>query len=99
MSPTLQRVVGVLVLVVVGMMSLPAAASILDDQGVENWIIPAQMLVMAVIGAAVTLALPSLARAGAPGGRRALTGACWGLLAALIGVLIFWLLISGLPGA
>ena len=99
MTPTLQRVVGVLVLLVAAMVSLPGAAFILDEQGIENWIVPAQLLVMAVIGAGVTFALPSLARPGAPAGRRALTGACWGLVAALVGVLLFWLLISGLGGA
>lgn len=99
MSPTLQRVVGVLALVVAGILSLPVAAFLLDDQGMENWIFPAQLVVMAVIGAGVTVALPSLARAGAPAGRRVLTGVCWGLLAALVGVLVFWLLISGRSGA
>ncbi len=99
MTPTLHRVVGALVLLVAGILSLPLAAFLLDDQGLENWIIPAQLLVMAVIGAGVTFAVPSLARHGAPAGRRALTGAGWGLLAALVGVLVFWLLISGLRGA
>ncbi len=99
MSHTLQRVVGVLVLLVAGMLSLPVAAFFLDDQGTENWIIPVQLIVMAAIGAGVTLALPALARAGAPSGRRALTGAGWGLLAAIVGVLVFWLLISGFSGA
>ena len=99
MSPTLQRVAGVLVLLVAGIMSLPVAAFILDDRRTENWIVPAQLLVMAVIGASVAFSLPPLARPGAPAGRRALTGACWGLLAALVGVLLFWLLISGARGA
>jgi len=99
MSSTMQRVVGGLVLLVTGIMSLPVAAFVLDDLGTENWIVPAQLLVMALIGAGVTLALPALARPGAPAGRRALTGAWWGLLAALIGVLVSWLLISGLSGA
>jgi hypothetical protein len=99
MSPTLQRVVGVLVLLVAGMLSLPLAASVLHGQGTENWIVPVQLLVVAAIGAAVTVALPALARAGAPTGRRALTGACWGVVAAFVGVLVFWLLLSGLRGA
>ncbi|CUR59189.1 conserved membrane hypothetical protein [metagenome] len=99
MSPTVQRVVGVLVLLVAGMVSLPLSALVLDDQGTENWILPAQLLVMAGIGAAVTAALPALARAGSSSGRRALTGVGWGLLAAVVGVLVFWLLISGFDGA
>jgi hypothetical protein len=97
--PVLQRVVGVLELLVAGMLSLPLAAYLLDDQGAENWIVPVQLLVVAVIVAGVTFALPALARVGAPTGRRALTGVCWGLLASFVGVLVFWLLLSGLRGA
>ena len=99
MSPVLQRAAGVLVLLVTGILSLPVAASLLDGEGTENWIVPAQLLVMAAVGAGVTLALPALARGAASTGRRALTGAWWGLLAAFVGVLVFWLLISGFDGA
>jgi len=88
-----------LLLLVVGMLSLPLVASSLDDQGTENWILPAQLLLMTGIGAGVTVALPALARGGAPAGRRALTGAGWGLLAAVVGVLVFWLLLNGFNGA
>ncbi len=98
MSPTLQRVVGALALLVAGMLSLPLAALVLDDRGTENWILPAQLLVMAAIGVGVTVALPALARGGASAARRALTGAGWGLLAAFVGVLVFWLLLSGFRG-
>jgi hypothetical protein len=98
-SPVLQRVVGVLVLLVAGLLCLPLAAYLVDDQGTENWIVPVQLLAMAVIGAGVTLALPALARVGAPTGQRALTGVCWGLLASFVGVLVFWLLLSGFRGA
>jgi hypothetical protein len=73
-SPESQRVVGVLELLVAGMLSLPLAAYMLDDQGTENCSVPVQLLVMAVIGAGVTFALLALARVGAPTGRRALTG-------------------------
>ncbi|MGZ5400469.1 MAG: hypothetical protein ACXWDM_10690 [Nocardioides sp.] len=99
MSPTVQRVVGVVAVLVAGMVSLPVVAFLLDDHGGENWIVPVQLLVMAAIGAVVTLALPALARADASTGRRALTGAWWGLLSAFVGVLVFWLLISGFRGA
>jgi hypothetical protein len=99
MSSALQRVVGVLVLLVAGMLCLPLAAYLLDDRGTENWIVPAQLLAMATIGAGITFALPALAPASAPAGRRALIGASWGLLAAVVGVLVFWLLLSGLRGA
>ena len=99
MSRSAQRVVGIVVLLVLGMLSLPAAASVLDGQGTENWIVPVQLVAMAAIGAAVTIALPGLAREGATTGRRAMTGAWWGLLAAAVGVVVFWLLLSGFGGA
>lgn len=99
MSLTLQRIAGVLVLLAAGIMSLPAAAAIFDRQGAENWIVPVQLLVMAAIGASVCVAVPALAREDASRGRRALTGVWWGLLAAFVGVLVFWLLISGFRGA
>lgn len=86
-------------MLVAGGLSLPVAAYFLDEQGMENWIVPVQLAVMVVIGAAVTVALPALARAGAPTPRRALTGAWWGLLAAAVGVLVFWLLLNGFGGA
>ena len=99
MSPTVQRAVGVVVLLVTGMMSLPVSAALLDSKGTENWIVPVQLLVMAAIGAGLAVALPALAREGAPTGRRAMTGMWWGLLAAFAGVLVFWLLLNGLGGA
>ncbi|MFC7726909.1 hypothetical protein ACFQW6_17490 [Nocardioides sp. GCM10028917] len=98
MSRSAQRVVGIVVLLVLGVLSLPAAASVLEE-GTENWIVPAQLVVMAAVGAAVTVLLPGLAREGATTGRRAMTGAWWGLLAAAVGVVVFWLLISGIGGA
>jgi hypothetical protein len=99
MSPTVQRVAGLLVLLAAGLVSLPLAAYFLDDRGTENWIVPVELLVMATIGAGVTLAVPALARPGASTGRRALTGVWWGLLAAFAGVVVFWLLLSGFGGA
>ena len=53
MSRSAQRIVGIVVLLVLGMLSLPATAYVLDDQGTENWIIPVQLLAMAAVGAAV----------------------------------------------
>ena len=99
MSRAAQRIIGVVVLLGTGIYSLPAVAAFLDDEGTENWIVPVQLLAMAVIGAALTVALPAMAREGASTGRRALTGMWWGLLAALVGVLVFWFLLNGLRGA
>nr|WP_300051140.1 hypothetical protein [uncultured Nocardioides sp.] len=99
MTRAAQRIVGIVVLLVLGILSLPAAASVLDGQGTENWIVPVQLAAMAAIGAGVTIAFPGLAREGATTGRRAMTGAWWGLLAAAVGVVVFWLLLSGFDGA
>jgi hypothetical protein len=99
MSRSAQRLVGIVVLVVLGMLSLPVSAYVLDDPGTENWIVPVQLLAMAALGAAVTVGLPGMAREGATTGRRALTGAWWGLLAAFVGVIVFWFLLNGFRGA
>ena len=99
MTRAAQRVVGIVVLLVLGVLSLPAVAFVIDGEGAENWIIVVDILAMAAVGAAVTIALPGLAREGATTGRRAMTGAWWGLLAAAVGVVVFWLLLSGVSGA
>ena len=97
-----QRVVGIIVLLVLGMLALPVVAFFADTGdggGAENWIIPVAVLAMAAVGAAVTIGLPGLAREDASTGRRAMTGAWWGLLAAFVGVLVFWFLLNGISGA
>ena len=99
MTRAAQRVVGIVVLLVLGVLSLPAVAFVIDGEGAENWIIVVDLVAMAAVGAAVTIALPGLAREGATTGRRAMTGAWWGLLAAAVGVVVFWLLLSGFGGA
>lgn len=99
MTPAAQRVVGIVVLLAAGMLSLPLSAFFFDDPDTENWVIVIQLVAMAAIGAAVTIALPALAREGASTGRRAVTGIWWGLLAALVGVLVFWFLLNGVRGA
>ena len=99
MSASAQRVAGVVVLLVLGMLALPLSASLVDGEGSENWIIVLDLVAMAAVGAAVTIGLPGLAREGASTGRRAMTGAWWGLLAAFVGVLVFWFLLNGISGA
>ncbi|HYJ28483.1 MAG TPA: hypothetical protein VEW73_12275 [Nocardioides sp.] len=99
MSIVAQRVIGVVVLLATGIYSLPLSAALFDGEGTENWIVPVQLLVMAAIGAGLAVLLPALAREGAPTGRRAMTGAWWGLLAAFLGVLLFWFVINGFSGA
>src|SRR5690242_8531613 len=98
MTRSAQRVIGTVVLVVAGMLTLPAVAYVADtgDGGnAENWIIPIAVLAMAAIGAALAIALPGLAREGASAGRRALTGVWWGLLGLFVGLVVFWFLLNG----
>ena len=94
-----QRTVGAVVLLLAGALSLPLSATVLDGPGTENLVLPAQFLVMAVLGAVTVLVLPALAPAGASRGRALLVGAALGLAAALVGTLVFWFLLNGLGGA
>lgn len=91
------KVAGWLLLIAASMLSLPLAAYFLDDPGTENWILPVQLGGMALVGALVGSALPGFV-AGS-GKRRAALGAAWGVAAALVGVVVFFLLLSGLEGA
>ena len=87
----------VVVLAVVGCVALPLTAFVLDgtDTG-ESLIVPVQVLVTAALGA--VLGGLVLDRSHTPR-RRALTGAGIGVLGALVGVVVFFLLLSGLDGA
>lgn len=98
-SVTVQRLVGAGVLLVTGILSLPVTAYFLDGPATENWILPVQLTLMATAGAACAHLLPALAPRGATAARRTLVGIGWGVLAALVGVLVFWFLLNGLRGA
>ncbi|MET3962412.1 hypothetical protein ABIE44_002346 [Marmoricola sp. OAE513] len=95
----MQRVLGLAILLVFGMLSLPLAALGFDEEGSENWILPVQLGGMAAIGALVALAIPRLAREGSSPARRAVVGAGWGLLMAVVGVATFFLILNGFDGA
>ena len=92
------RLLGWLLLVAAGILSLPVAASLFDGEGSENWILPVQLGGMAVIGALVGVLLPLTSGAGSAV-RRALVGAGLGLAAAVVGLVVFFLLLSGFDGA
>lgn len=94
-----KRVVAVVVLLVLGVLSLPLVAWVLDDEGTENWILPVQLLLMAVVGAVVGRLAPELAGEGATPRRAVVVGVLVGLGAAVLGLLIFFLLLSGFEGA
>ena len=93
------RVVVVAVLVLLGMVSLPLVASVLDGQGTENWILPVHLLVMAAVGAVAGRLVPALAGEGASPPRAVVVGGLVGLGGAVLGLVVFFLLLSGLGGA
>jgi hypothetical protein len=96
---SVQRVVAVVVLLVLGVLSLPVVAFFLDGEGTENWIVPVQLLLMAGIGALMGRAVPAVAGEGASPRRALVTGALLGLGAAVLGLLVFFVLLSGFDGA
>jgi hypothetical protein len=98
-APGLQRLVAVLLLLGAGILSLPVAALALDGEGTENLILPAQLAGMAVVGAVVGYLLPGLAGPSASKRRSAWVGVAVGLLLALVGVVVFFLLLNGFDGA
>ncbi len=94
-----QRWTAVLVLLVLGIFSLPVTAFFFDGEGSENWIVPVAVALMAVIGAIVGSMLPGLAGSGATQQRGALIGAAVGVGMLVLGIVIFFLLLSGFDGA
>ena len=80
-----------------GVVSLPLAATFLDDQGSENWILPVDVALVALLGGLLGAALPGFVAG--PTRRRVLVGAAYGVAAAAVGVLVFFLLLSGFEGA
>ena len=94
-----QRWIAVLILLVLGILSLPVTAYFFDSEGTENWIIPVAVALMAVLGAIVGSMLPGLAGDGATQQRGALIGAAVGVGMLVLGIVIFFLLLSGFDGA
>ena len=90
-------VLGWLLLLAAGVICLPLAATFLDDQGTENWILPVDLAVMALFGGFLGTVLPGFV-AGTTR-RRVAVGAAYGVAAAAVGVLVFFLLLSGFRGA
>ena len=77
--------------------AFPLAATFLDDQGSENWILPVDVALVALLGGLLGAALPGFVAG--PTRRRVLVGAAYGVAAAAVGVLVFFLLLSGFEGA
>lgn len=98
-SSRVQRIAALLLLLIAGVLSLPITAAFVDGQGEENLILPIQLVGMAGFGAAVGAMLPGLAGAGATTRRAALVGAVTGVAMAVLGIVVFFLLLSGFDGA
>lgn len=95
----MKRILAAAIILAIGIVSLPLAALPFDGEGSENWILPLQLVGMALVGVAVSLAVPELAGVPSGRGRRIGVGIAAGLAAALVGVVIFWLLLNGFDGA
>ena len=93
-----QRWGAVLILLVLGVLSLPVTALFFDEKA-ENWIVPIAVLLMAVLGAVVGSMLPGLAGPDATQSRGALIGAAVGVAMLVLGIVVFFLLLSGFDGA
>ena len=94
-----QRWTAVLLLLVFGIFSLPVAAAFSDSEGSENWILPGAVALIVVLGAIVGYLLPGIAGPEATRARGALIGAVVGVGMLVLGVVIFFLLLSGFDGA
>lgn len=84
-------------LAVVGCIALPVSAYFLDgtDAG-ENLILPVHAAFTALVGAGLGVVALSRERSTR---RRAVTGAGLGLLGAVVGLVLFFLLLNGFDGA
>lgn len=87
-----------LVLLALGVLSLPLVALVFDQAGQQAWIIPAQVVVMAVIGAGVGVLVPSLAGSGASRARAATVRALIALAGVAISLVLFVMLLDGIGG-
>ena len=94
-----QRWTAVLLLLVLGVVSLPVTAFFFDGEGSENWIIPLAVVLMALLGAIVGSMLPGLAGPGATQQRGAMIGAVVGVAMLVLGIVVFFLLLNGFDGA
>lgn len=94
----MRRLPAVVLLLVLGIVSLPVTAYFFDAERSENWIVPVQLVAMAIVGAIAGALLP-LAGPGASTIRRIGIGAIFGVAMAGAGIGVFWLLLNGIRGA
>ena len=89
----------VLLLLALGIAILPLTAALFDGEGSENWILPTAVALAVLVGALVGSTLPGLAGGGASRRRGAGVGAATGFGMLVLGVVVFFLLLSGFSGA
>ncbi len=93
-NATAQRPLGLGLLVVLGILSLPLAAAVLDGESTDHLVVPVQLAAMALIGAVVGYLLPGLGGDTATRSRGALVGLGVGVALALVGILLFSVLLG-----
>ena len=89
-----QRVIALVVLVAIGLLSLPLTAAVADGESTDDLVVPLQLVLMAVVGAVVGYLLPGLGGAGSTRQRSAALGVVIGLALALVSVAVFYLLLD-----
>lgn len=99
LSAGAQRATALVVLLAAGILTLPVAAYFLDGRPTENFVLPAQLLAMALVGLVVGALLPGLAGVEATPRRAKVVGAVTGLAMAVVGIVLFFFLVSGFDGA
>lgn len=93
-STSTQRIIALVLLVLVGVLSLPVTAAFLDGGSTEDLVIPAQLILAAVLGAVIGYVLPGLGGPGTARGRSAAIGAAIALVVAVLGILVFAVLLG-----
>jgi hypothetical protein len=90
-----------LVLFVFGLASLPLVATVVDGRmfdstGIDSWVVPVQLVAMAALGALVGWLVPVVAGRDATRRRGVAVGAAAGVGFAVLGLVLWFLLLSGI---
>jgi hypothetical protein len=95
----MRRIAALLVLLVLGVVTLPLVAWVFDGEGNENWILPVHLLLMAGLGVVAGRLVPGLAGGDASRRRVVVVGALIGVGCAVLGLVVFFILLNGVGGA
>lgn len=89
-----QRIIALAVVVVAGILGLPVVAAFLDGPSTDQLVAPVHLVLATVLGAVVGYLVPAVAGPGSSSARGAGVGAVVGLGAALLGLLLFLVLLG-----